>query len=315
MNPIAPLLQQHAVVILDGGLATELERLGADLNDPLWSAKVLIDAPQLIERVHYDYLVAGADVTTSASYQATFEGFAKSGISEAKAAKLMRSSVRLAQDARDRFLSDPPHASDSTTTRSRPLVAASIGCYGAWLADGSEYSGDYGLSVRQLIDFHRRRMETLVHSDPDLLACETIPCQAEAEALVMLLDDFPGVSAWMSFSCRDASRVWHGEPLADCVAVAAQSERVVAVGVNCTAPEYVSDLLAAAAQVTEKPLVAYPNSGETWDAPTKSWTDEATTVDFRAPARRWYDAGARLLGGCCRTTPETIQGIATSLRG
>ena len=306
-DSIGAMLDRQGVVILDGGLATELERLGADLNDPLWSAKVLAEAPHLIERVHYDYFQAGADVATTATYQATFEGFARRGIGKKAAADLMSTSVGLARDARDRFMSEVADG------RRPPLIAASIGCYGAWLADGSEYCGDYGLTAAKLTAFHRPRMEVLVGSDPDILACETIPCQVEAEALVRLLEDFPGYDAWMSFSCHDNGRVRHGEPLADCVAVAAQSDRVVAVGVNCTAPSFVPELLAIAKMATDKPLVIYPNSGDTWDAKKKIWIGDPDDVDFSDRAREWYDAGARLIGGCCRTNPATIRGIAESL--
>lgn len=306
-DSIGAMLDRQGVVILDGGLATELERLGADLNDPLWSAKVLAEAPHLIERVHYDYFRAGADVATTATYQATFEGFARRGIGKKAAADLMSTSVGLARDARDRFMSEVADG------RRPPLIAASIGCYGAWLADGSEYCGDYGLTAAKLTAFHRPRMEVLVGSDPDILACETIPCQVEAEALVRLLEDFPGYDAWMSFSCHDNGRVRHGEPLADCVAVAAQSDRVVAVGVNCTAPSFVPELLAIAKMATDKPLVIYPNSGDTWDAKKKIWIGDPDDVDFSDRAREWYDAGARLIGGCCRTNPATIRGIAESL--
>lgn len=306
-DSVGAMLDRQGVVILDGGLATELERLGADLNDPLWSAKVLAEAPHLIERVHYDYFRAGADVATTATYQATFEGFARRGIGKKAAADLMRTSVVLARDARDRFMNEVADG------RRPPLIAASIGCYGAWLADGSEYCGDYGLTAAKLTAFHRPRMEVLVESDPDILACETIPCQVEAEALVRLLEDFPGYDAWMSFSCHDNGRVRHGEPLADCVAVAAQSDRVVAVGVNCTAPSFVPELLAIAKMATDKPLVIYPNSGDTWDAKKKIWIGDPDDVDFSDRAREWYDAGARLIGGCCRTNPATIRGIAESL--
>lgn len=306
-DSIGAMLDRQGVVILDGGLATELERLGADLNDPLWSAKVLAEAPHLIERVHYDYFRAGADVATTATYQATFEGFARRGIGKKAAADLMSTSVGLARDARDRFMNEVADG------RRPPLIAASIGCYGAWLADGSEYCGDYGLTAAKLTAFHRPRMEVLVGSDPDILACETIPCQVEAEALVRLLEDFPGYDAWMSFSCHDTGRVRHGEPLADCVAVAAQSDRVVAVGVNCTAPSFVPELLAIAKMATDKPLVIYPNSGDTWDAKKKIWIGDPDDVDFSDRAREWYDAGARLIGGCCRTNPATIRGIAESL--
>ncbi|MCC9078652.1 homocysteine S-methyltransferase [Litorilinea aerophila] len=305
-----PFLQEAGVVILDGALATELERRGANLDDPLWSARILLEAPELIRQVHYDYFCAGADVAITASYQATFEGFARRGLSREQAEELLLLSVRLAQEARDLFWADPANRQG----RIRPLVAASIGPYGAYLADGSEYRGDYGLSVEALMDFHRPRMAVLAASGADLLACETIPCQAEGEALVRLLAEFPQAVAWLSFSCCDDLHVCHGEPFARCVRLASRSEQVIAVGLNCTPPRHVEALLRHAVGVTDRPLVAYPNSGETWDAEHHCWVAGSGETDFRTPALRWYAAGARLIGGCCRTTPADIQAMAQVLR-
>ncbi len=292
-NPLAPFLESAGVVILDGGLATELERRGADLNDPLWSAKILLEAPDLIRQLHYDYFVAGADVAITASYQASFEGFMARGLSRAEAADLMKLSVRLAQAARDDFWAQPDHRRN----RLRPLVAASIGCYGAFLADGSEYRGDYGLSREALIDWHRPRMATLLEAGPDLLACETIPLQLEGEALVDLLAEFPAAEAWLSFSGGDERHVCHGEPFADCVALANRSPQIIAVGLNCTPPRLVEPLLRSAAGITGKPLLCYPNSGEQWNAADNGWVGGTGLTDFSEPARLWQRAGASLLGG------------------
>lgn len=308
INPLTPFLDQQQCVVLDGALATELERRGADLRDPLWSARLLVEQPALIEQLHYDYFAAGADVAITASYQATFPGFARRGIGHDKAAALMRLSVELAQNARERFC-----AENRDPARLRPLVAASVGPYGAYLHDGSEYRGDYGLTVAELMDFHRPRMAVLAASGADLIACETIPCRAEAEALVALLAEFPDVRAWLSFSCCDGERVCHGEPFAECAALAAASPQVVAVGLNCTPPRYVESLLRAAFAVTDKPLLAYPNSGERWDAANACWVEGSGAGDFAALAPRWAAAGARLLGGCCRTSPDDIRQIRAAL--
>ena len=310
VNPLLPFLQAQRVVFLDGALATELERKGADLNDPLWSAKVLLEAPELIRQVHHEYFQAGADIATTASYQATFEGFAKREFSEQKAAELMRLSVQLACEAREEFWSEPASHAD----RLRPLVAASIGPFGAFLADGSEYRGDYGLSIRQLKDFHRRRLEVLLDASPDLLAFETVPCLEEGRALVELLTEFPGAYAWLSFSCRDEKSLHHGEPVEEAVALANEVPQVVAVGINCTAPQFVESLLWRAANVTSRPLIAYPNSGEGWDAGNKCWLPGATGQDWLLLARRWQAAGARVIGGCCRTSPETIALLKKGLK-
>src|SRR5688500_3648432 len=214
MNPIAPILDCHPALVIDGALATELERRGCDLKDKLWSAKILLEQPEIIKQVHLDYFKAGADCAITASYQATIEGFAKRGLNKEEAIALIKKSVELAREARDEFWADP----GNRVGRPKPLVAASVGPYGAFLADGSEYRGNYGLSEAALIDFHRPRLAALVAAGADMLACETIPCLLEASALVRLLAEFPGVSAWMSFSARDERHIYYGERLADCAA-------------------------------------------------------------------------------------------------
>lgn len=303
-NPLKALVDEKGFALLDGALATELERRGADLNDALWSAKLLLDAPERIEEVHYDYFLAGADVGTSASYQATLEGFAARGLNRAESERLLRLSVDVVRRARDRFWSEP----SNRPGRRRPVIAASIGCYGAYLHDGSEYRGDYGLSRKELVDFHRRRVEVLADAGADLLAFETIPSMLEAEAIVDLLDASSTIPpAWISFSCRNEHEVSHGERFVDCVRVAGSAEAVVAVGVNCTAPRWIGGLLAGARGATDKLLVAYPNSGECWDAARHAWTAGTPLEPFEERARGWYRAGARVLGGCCRTTPDTIR--------
>ena len=309
-DPFQPLLDRWGAVILDGALATELERRGADLQDALWSARLLLDAPEWIRSVHQDYLRAGADVLITASYQASYAGFARRGLAVAAVEDLFRLSVALAQDACHSFWADSTHRAG----RMRPLVAASIGPYGAYLADGSEYRGDYGISVAELMAWHRPRMAVLAAAGADLFALETIPCLAEVEALAALLAEFPHMPAWLACSCRDGASLSSGEPLVAAARIAAQTRQIVAVGVNCTAPRFVQDLLAAARRGTEKALLCYPNSGETWDAAARCWVEGSGVTDFVEPARRWYAAGARLIGGCCRTTPHDIAAIAQALR-
>jgi homocysteine S-methyltransferase len=308
-SPFDRFFAHSGFVMLDGALATELERRGSVLDDALWSARILLENPDLIRQVHYDYLAAGADVITTASYQATFTGFARRGLDHEQAADLMRLSVGLALEARDSFWAEPANR----TGRERPLVAVSVGPYGAYLADGSEYRGDYGLSLAELMDFHRPRMAVLAAAGADLLACETIPCQVEGEALVTLLHEFPAVPAWLSFSCRNSQEVAGGEPFAGCAALANQSDQIVAVGVNCTAPRYIEDLLHIAHRVTKKPLLCYPNSGEAWDPHNNCWVGSTGITDFHTPAQRWRAAGATLIGGCCRTTPEDIRDMRQAL--
>jgi homocysteine S-methyltransferase len=304
-HPLQQALAEQGLFVLDGALATELERRGADLKDPLWSAKLLIEQPDLIRQVHLDYFLAGADVATTASYQATFEAFAQRGLGHEQAADLMRRSVQLACEARDAFWSDPAHRAG----RRKPLVAASVGPYGAMLADGSEYRGYQGVSREALAAFHRPRLQVLAHAGADLLACETLPCLAEALAITDLLPEFPGVQAWISFSCRDGEHNSQGEPLADCVAALDSVLQVAAVGLNCTAPEFVPSLVERARARTRKPIVVYPNSGEHYDAVGKVWQGDGQAHDFAAQAMRWHNRGARLIGGCCRTGPDDIRSL------
>jgi homocysteine S-methyltransferase len=291
------LLAREPFAILDGGLATALERDGCDLDDPLWSARILLDEPGRITAVHRRFVEAGADVITTASYQATIPGFVARGIDEARARELLRSTVALARAA----------AEPST------LVAASIGSYGAYLADGSEYRGDYGLERAALVEFHRPRLRELSDARPDLLAFETIPSAVEAAAIAALLDAEPGPRAWVSFSLRqhaDDLAISDGTALAEAAAPLIAHPRVAALGVNCVGPTAVLPALEALATLApDVPLIAYPNSGERWR--DRGWTGEGCPPERLATlARRWLDAGARLIGGCCRTGPEHVAALA-----
>ena len=308
-TPFDPFLAGQPAVILDGALATELERRGADLHDPLWSAKCLIERPDLIRAVHTDYFRAGADVATSATYQATFPGLQRRGIDPRAAAELMRGAVTLAIEARDEFWA----VAANRRSRLRPLVAGSIGPYGAMLADGSEYRGGYPVSDRELRDFHAPRLEVLAESGADILACETFPCLREALVLAKLLQNHPAMSAWISFSCRDGRRNCEGEDIGECAAALDSGSQVAAIGINCTPPKYVASLLKRLRERTSKPLMAYPNSGEDYHAGTKVWQGHAAGEPVAAYAREWWEAGARLIGGCCRTTPEDIGAIRAAL--
>jgi len=306
-NPIASILDRYPVLVIDGALATELERRGCDLKDDLWSAKILLEQPEKIQQVHYDYFNAGADCAITASYQATIEGFMKRGLNERDALALIQKSVTLAAQARDEFWADE----SNRPGRAKPFVAASVGPYGAYLAGGEEYRGNYGLSERELMDFHRPRMKALIEAGADVLACETIPCLIEAQALVNLLDEFKSIEAWISFSCRDEVHVNEGQRLEDCVRLIEASPFVAAVGINCTSPKFIPALIREAKKATNKPILVYPNSGESYDAAKNDWDGHPIYASFGDEAREWYQAGARMIGGCCRTTPEDIRAIAS----
>ena len=309
-DPLAHILSAQGFAVLDGALATELERRGADLQDAMWSAKALIEAPDLIRQVHLDYLHAGADIVTTASYQATVKGFMARGLDRVAARKLIGLSAELALDARQEFWAD----AGNRPGRAWPLVAASVGPYGAYLADGSEYRGDYEITEAQLMNFHRPRVEALAATQADLFAFETIPSLKEGRALIRLLSEFAAKTAWIAFSCRDGNRVSSGDSFAECAALAEKSDQIAAVGVNCTAPRYIRQLIGNARAVTRKPIIAYPNSGEGWDSSARAWLPGEDRCSIATSAREWYDAGAQVIGGCCRTTPADIAEVRAAMR-
>ncbi len=298
-TPLAAALAEHPVV-LDGGLATLLEARGHDLTSSMWSARLLRDDPAEIRRAHREYFLCGADVAISSSYQASFDGFAGLGLDRAQAAALMVASITLAREARDDLAGDG---------RSR-WVAASVGPYGATLADGSEYRGDYGLSVSELRDWHRPRLKVLLDAGADILALETIPSSAEATALVAEISG-TGHPAWLSLTIA-GGRTRTGEPAAAAFALAADVPEIIAVGVNCTDPLEVAALAQIAAESSGKPVVVYPNSGELWDGAARAWTGSPRFPDTLVNS--WVAAGARLVGGCCRVGPTEISRIAAAVR-
>lgn len=311
MNPLEKILSQQKVLIIDGAFGTELERKGYDINDTLWSAKFLMQNPEAIGEVHKDYFEAGSDCVTTASYQASFEGFMKRGMSEQEAKALIQSSVKIAQKVRDDFWADE----NNHAKRQKPLVAASVGPYGAYLADGSEFQGNYGMSIEELMAFHHKRLETLIEAKPDVLACETIPCLIEAKALCKLLESFPTTYAWVSFSARDGKHINSGESVAECAQFLETQKQIIAIGINCTAPQYIESLIGEIKAVSNKPIIVYPNGGSTYNALTKTWDGLSKSSSYGKMAYSWYEKGVHIIGGCCQTTPEDIAEISKWVRG
>ncbi|MCF3962172.1 homocysteine S-methyltransferase [Streptomyces fuscigenes] len=299
MRPDRPLAAALAegTVVLDGGLSNQLIDQGADLSGELWSARLLADEPDRIEAAHRAYARAGARVLITSSYQATFEGFARRGVDRARAARLMARSVDLARAAGE-------------SVDDEVWVAASVGPYGAMLADGSEYRGRYGLTVAELTRFHRPRIEALAAAGPDVLALETVPDIDEARALLAAARG-TSVPVWLSYTVA-GGRTRAGQPLADAFALAAGEDQVIAAGVNCFEPREAEHAVAIAASVTGKPVVVYPNSGEAWDERARGYTAPATFDPARVDA--WRSAGARLVGGCCRVGPDVIARLAEAAR-
>jgi homocysteine S-methyltransferase len=296
-------------VVLDGGLATALEAAGHDLGTPLWSARLLADDPDAVRAVHRAYLDAGADCITTAGYQASIDGLLAAGLDRTGAEGVLRRSVELAVEARDAFWS----ASANRAGRLRPIVAASAGPYGAWLADGSEYRGRYGVSADVLRRFHGERLDVLLDTDADVIAFETVPSGEEVGVIASLLAERPEARAWVSFSCRSPESLRDGTPAAEATRRCSAVDSVVAVGVNCSAPPHVLGLTERIAAVSDRPVIAYPNSGESWDAQAKAWTGRPDA--WLDDVGSWVEAGARIIGGCCRVGPEVIRELRARLVG
>ncbi len=293
-------LQGPQPLLLDGGLATQLEAQGCDLGNALWSASMLLENPQAIVDASLAYLHAGARCIATASYQASREGFAQLGHSAEEADRLMRLSVELANRARDAFASGDD----------RPLVAASIGPYGAMLHDGSEYAGDYGVSSVRLRQFHEERLRLFDGSGADVLAVETIPSMLEARVLADLLATC-ATPSWVSFSCRNEQEISDGTPLAEVATLFDRHPTVHAVGINCTPPQYVTGLITIVRDtLPDKAVVAYPNSGERFSVSENAWSGDIVALT----AAEWVRAGARIVGGCCRVGPAQIRAMAAGLK-
>lgn len=302
-HPFRPFLERQSFVLLDGGLATALEAAGHSLATELWSARLVLHAPDAVRAVHTAYLGAGADCITTAGYQASLDGFSRAGLAPAEAEAALRRPVELAVEARETFWSNPRHR----TGRLRPLVAASAGPFGAFLADGSEYEGRYGVARARLADFHGQGIEILAGTEADLLAFETIPSLEEAEVVAGLLSEVPHPGAWISFSCRDGEHLHDGNRLADAVRACAAAPGIIGVGVNCTHPRFVSSLVSRIREATDLPILAYPNSGEVYDPVRGAWTGERADSAWLAGVPDWIAAGASVIGGCCRVGPAVIR--------
>lgn len=303
----ANILESSKPLILDGGLGSELDRRGEDISSTLWSAELLINNPQAIAEVHRAYLDAGAQCITSASYQASIAGFASIGVSAQHTRDLFHCSIEIARQECDEFLSRNPACGY------QPMVAASVGPYGAFLADGSEYTGNYRVEDRTLVDFHRQRLEWLDQAGADVLACETIPSLQEASVLCELLKTV-NTPAWISFSCQNDHLLNDGSSIAEATALFERHPKVVALGVNCSAPQTIVALIGRIkSELPGKAIVVYPNSGEHYDADTKTWHGVETPLECAAAARTWFDAGASIIGGCCRMGPAHIAAIAAAM--
>lgn len=303
------VLKNAGIMIADGAMATELEAMGCDLNDELWSAKVLAEQPELIKKVHRSYFEAGADCGMTASYQATIEGYVKKGYSHEDAEELIKRAVKLLIETRDEWWESKGKAEG----RVYPLVAAAVGPYGAFLADGSEYRGGYTISTDELKAFHKRRLELLWAAGAEVFSVETIPSLEEAVAVAQLTQAM-NAECWISFSCKNETQISEGTKIADCARELNQFDCVKAIGINCTAPHFVENLIKEVKSASNKPVIVYPNSGEDYNAVTKTWHGSADGKTYGDWATDWKNAGATIIGGCCRTTPADIKAIYNLVR-
>ena len=315
MGKFKDLLDKQEIIILDGALGTELESRGYDVSGKRWSAQYLLDKPQIIQDVHESYVRVGSDIITTSSYQASILAFVEAGLTPEKAYDLLKETVYLAQKAIKNVWQ--ALSQEEQKQRPYPLVAGSVGPYAAYLADGSEYTGDYQLSEEEFRDFHRPRIQALLEAGSDLLAIETIPNGAEEAAILRLLaEEFPQAETYLSFVAQAENAISDGTKIEELGNLAQESPQVLAVGFNCTAPHLIAPLLDALGQVCNKPFLTYPNSGETYNGLTKTWHDDPEQErSLLENSKLWQEQGVWLFGGCCRTRPEDIAQLAKGFKG
>jgi len=300
-HSVQDLIRETGRFVIDGSMGTALEDKGANLNNALWTAAILCNQPELVKEVHLDYFRAGADCGITCSYQATIPGLMKQGMSEDAAEELIVKSVEIFREARDEWWNNK-----EKDNRSYPLCLAGIGPYGAYLADGSEYRGNYGISDETLRDFHKRRMELLWNAGADILLLETQPSLHEVLIEAELAENM-NADYWISFSCRDGVHINEGDKIEDAVRMISHDHpHLRMVGVNCTKPEYIVSLIHEIQKGTDLPIAVYPNSGKQYDPTTKTWHGVPDQLSFGEYALRYYEAGTTAVGGCCTTIAEDI---------
>lgn len=287
------LLEETGRFVIDGSMSSALEEMGCDLNDSLWTAKVLLQEPELIKEVHKYYFRAGADCGITCTYQATVDGFMRKGLSRKAAEDTIRNAVKLFLEARDEWWNEEEHPD-----RAYPLCLGSVGPYGACLADGSEYRGNYGISSEELKDFHETQIRLVHEGGADVILCETVPSLEEALVQSEICEE-KGLEYWISFSCQDGHRTCEGQEIGDCAEALMDRPHLQMIGVNCTMPQYVESLIREMVEKGDRPIAAYPNNGSVYDPVTKTWRAPESWQGFYSYALSYYRAGAAAVGGCC----------------
>ncbi|CAB4694251.1 MAG: homocysteine S-methyltransferase [Actinobacteria bacterium] len=278
---------------LDGGLSTALEANGNKLTGSLWTGELLRTAPREIEKAHRDFVNAGAQVIITSAYQLSFSGCDIRGWSKSDVISALALSTELARSA----------SSDHDVH-----VAASVGPYGASLSDGSEYRGRYGVSRSVLREFHKQRLDILIETEPDILALETMPDIEEVEVLLDLLDETGSdIPFWVAYSCKEGNQTNAGQPFREAAQIVAERKYALAVGINCTAPEFIAPLLNSAE--IDFPFVVYPNAGRKWDASKKEWIGKPNGRFAPDLLAEWIELGATIIGGCCGVSPRDIEAM------
>jgi S-methylmethionine-dependent homocysteine/selenocysteine methylase len=284
--------------VIDGGLSTALELLGADISGPLWTAQTVIDDPALLERAHRSFAEAGADIIATASYQCGTKQFESIGLSAKEARDALASTTTIAR-----------RAVEGTSV----AVAASVGPFGASLANGSEYNGRYGVEWLVVEDYHREKLAILVESGADLIAIETIPLADEALLIAEILEELGAPPAWFSFGFADETQTYGLDAIDKAVLGIAGYADLVAIGMNCTHPRYVDSLLVSMSElVSGIPLIVYPNHGREWDAVARCWIGDSMSISAAETVKRWVDLGARFIGGCCGVDPRGIADLVAT---
>lgn len=305
---VESLIDKKEKFVIDGSMSTLLERMGADIKDPLWTAKVLLERPLLVKQVHLNYFRAGADCGITCSYQATIPGFINKGLTKEQAEDVIRRSVALFLEVRQQWWDEE----GAKQGREWPLCLASCGPYGAYLCDGSEYRGHYGISEKELYDFHVSRAQLLWESGADMLLFETQPSLEETLIEADIASELEA-PCWISYSCCDGEHTCEGQDIAECARLLAKKPSVRVIGVNCTAPQYIEPLILRLKGACDLPIAVYPNSGKVYDPESKTWVGNGDPQVFGKNAKRWYEIGAAAVGGCCTTGPEHIHAVRGAL--
>lgn len=311
MNIFQKILKTQNTIILDGALGTLMQEKGYNVSDSLWSARFLDENPNVIANIHKEYLQSGADCIITSSYQASIEGFLEKGFKKEKAIELIKLSIKIAIQTRDDFWD----SLEDKRNRIKPLVAASIGPYGAYLANGAEYTGVYGISDAKLKEFHKKRLELIVEEKPDIIACETLPSFKEAQILCEHLKKYKNIESWICFSAKDDLSTNAGDNIIEAAKFLDTQEHISAIGINCTHPKYIASLIKKFKDNSSKPIVVYPNGGSKYNPITKKWEKaQITANEYVKMSQLWRASGATIIGGCCETGLEEIEALSKYLK-